>query len=90
MEGEGNGDSQATRYRCVNTPTSAVGAAVQQADEAPSWGYTLITNNCLDHAYKILTTYRGAVMPPNVLTVTPDNAFVGGLTGYGWGPISPL
>ena len=79
-----------TRYRCVNTPTSAVGAAVQQANAAPGWGYTLFGNNCLDHAYRILTTYRGGVMSSPSLTIIPDDAFVGGLTHDGWGPISPL
>jgi hypothetical protein len=79
-----------TRYRCKDTPTSAVGAAVQQADAAKSWGYSVVFNNCLDHAYNILDAYRGDVMPRPWLTILPDDHFVGGLTKYGWGPITPL
>ena len=79
-----------TRYRCVSTPTSAVGAAVQQANAASGWGYTLIGNNCLDHTYRILTTYRGGIMSPPSLTIIPDDAFVGGLSHDGWGPIISL
>jgi hypothetical protein len=79
-----------TRYRCINTLTSAVGGAIQQANAAKGWGYTLFTNNCLDHAYRILSTYRGNVMPPPSTTIIPNDAFVGGLSAYGWGRIVPL
>lgn len=79
-----------TRYRCHATPTSAVGGAEQQASAAKGWGYTLIGNNCLDHAYRILTTYRGDVMPSPALTIIPNDAFVGGLSSARWGPIAAL
>lgn len=79
-----------TRYRCLNTATSAVGGAVQQGNAAKGWGYNVYRNNCLDHAYVILTTYRGDVMPPPSLTVIPNNHFVGGLTSFGWERIHSL
>ncbi|WP_433178089.1 hypothetical protein [Actinoallomurus sp. CA-150999] len=73
-----------TRYRCKNTPTSAVGGATQLANDAKNWGYTAFGNNCLDHAWTILTAYRGGEMPDPWSNIIPNNFFGYGLDDYGW------
>ncbi|GAA3677227.1 hypothetical protein GCM10022224_046750 [Nonomuraea antimicrobica] len=79
-----------TRYRCKDTPTSAVGAAAALAKDAKKWGYDLFENNCLDHAAKILNTYRGAVAPAPWSYPVPSEYFAVGLKRSGWEPARQL
>ncbi|WP_410812856.1 RICIN domain-containing protein [Micromonospora sp. 067-2] len=50
-----------TRYKCRNTPTSAVGAANEQVARNASAGYMTTYNNCLDAVFRVLKVY-GATM----------------------------
>lgn len=81
-----------TGYRCKNTPTSAVGGAVQAGQAASGWGYTLIGNNCLNHAYRILTTYRGdaAPVPGSESWLNTPNQYFWSLGSYGYGANTSL
>jgi hypothetical protein len=81
-----------TSYRCMNTPTSAVGAAMQAGQAASGWGYTLIGNNCLDHAYRILTAYRGdaAPIPGSEQWLVTPNQYFWSLGSYGYEAVTAL
>lgn len=63
-------------YRCISTPTSAVGAAVKVAQQMPGRGYNALGNNCLDDAYQVLNTYRGGEMPAPAWATSPDDYYV--------------
>jgi hypothetical protein len=64
-----------TQYRCKDVATPNVDAAVKDARDARNWGYLVATNNCMDHAYRILKSY-GTELP------APQDA----ITIFEWAP----
>ncbi len=68
-------------YRCISTPTSAVGGALNIVHQIPGWGYNALGNNCLDDAYRVLNAYRGGEMPAPPWAASPDDYYV----GLNWG-----
>jgi len=80
-----------TMYRCQNTSNSSVGAAVARANAIKGYGYGFVTDNCMDHAYNVLTTYGGSMIYPAVNTQywTPNGWFFLGLHSS-FGPVATL
>jgi hypothetical protein len=81
------------RFTCKNTPTSAVGGAVQAGRDAAKWGYDVLGNNCEDHMIKILDTYRGDALPQkrNLDDGIPNLYFEERLTpSNGWDRVTNL
>jgi len=54
-----------TQYTCRNTKDSSVHAADVQAEANKGRGYDLWGNNCMNHAYDVLTTYGETMSVPN-------------------------
>lgn len=81
-----------TQVRCQNTSNSSVGAAVARANAIKGYGYGVVTDNCMDHAYNVLTTYGGNLVNPasNRAYWSPTVWFVALGVVSGFGPISTL
>jgi len=81
-----------TQFRCQNTSNSSVGAAVARANAIKGYGYGFVTDNCLDHAYNVLTTYGGSMVYPasNSGFWTPNGWFAALGVFSGFGPVSYL
>ncbi len=81
-----------TQVRCQNTPSSAVGAAVARANAIKGYGYGVVTDNCMDHAYNVLTTYGASLVDPasNRAYWAPNVWFIALGVVSGFGPISTL
>ncbi len=79
-----------TQFRCQNTPSSAVGGAIARANAIKGYGYAVVTNNCMDHAYNVLATYGGSLANPASGYLTPNGWFGALGIASGFGPISYL
>jgi hypothetical protein len=80
-----------TRYRCVSTPTSAVGAANNMVSTQFGVGYNVANHNCLTVSVLIYKAYAGSLssLPSGVLT-QPNSYFYNTLTAYDWWPVTSL
>jgi hypothetical protein len=78
------------RWRCHETPTSAVGGALTVATQMKNNGYNGVTNNCLTKSIKILSTYYGGDNLPGGIGTPPNDYFADALQSRAWGPIHPL
>ncbi len=79
-----------TMYRCQHTSSSSVGAAVARANAIKGYGYGVVTDNCMDHAYNVLTTYGASLANPASGYWTPNGWFGALGVASGFGPIIDL
>jgi hypothetical protein len=77
-----------TRFRCLSTSTSSVGAANRAVSAEASNGYFILTNNCLTKAIAIFAAY-GVTLPPGFvpgnppIPISPNYYFDNLLIGFG-------
>ncbi len=64
-----------TGYRCERVANSAVGAANAKVTWAKNNGYNVFGNNCMDHAYAILSAYGANGMEAPWWAVEPNTWF---------------
>ena len=79
-----------TRWRCHQTPTSAVGAALNTAAQMKNNGYMGLGNNCLTKSVAILSTYYNGDNLQSGVGWAPNDYFLQHLTNRGWGLVHPL
>jgi hypothetical protein len=78
------------RWRCHETPTSAVGGALTKAAQMKNNGYNGGTNNCLTKSVAILSVYYGGDNLQSGVGWAPNDYFLRHLPGRQWGPSHDL
>ncbi|MFF5210057.1 hypothetical protein [Streptosporangium sp. NPDC000396] len=60
----GHSTNAYTTYKCGKVSSWDAGAAREAAQATMKLGYTLFTNNCMDHTYRVLSAYGAALPKP--------------------------
>lgn len=79
-----------TRFRCSDTPVSAIGAADSTVHQTATDGYDLLSDNCLTKALQIFESYDAGLRTQDGEDIPPNSYFTNVLSAEGWGQVISL